>query len=230
MNPYAIVKFNTETEQPIRDANGRIIKVEPGEQGLLLGKITKATPFDGYTDPEKNRSKIITDAFKDGDQWFDSGDVVRDMGCRHIQFVDRTGDTYRWKGENVSTSEVEQVCNQFPEIKESIAYGVEIPKTNGRAGMLTVTLKEGTKDFNSKGFYNYISKELPPYAVPVFVRIDKELEVTGTFKYQKSGLKKEGFDITKISSPVKVALPGKDEYVELTEDIKQKIENAEYRF
>ena len=141
--PYAIVQFDKEKNEAIRDSHGICQKVKKGEVGLLIGKITKRSPFDGYTDPEKNKSVIMKDVFKKGDSYFITGDLVRDIGFRHAQFVDRLGDTFRWKGENVSTTEVENICSEYPKITEAVVYGVEIPNTNGRAGMAAITLHDG---------------------------------------------------------------------------------------
>ncbi|HAR61822.1 MAG TPA: long-chain-acyl-CoA synthetase, partial [Alcanivorax sp.] len=132
---YAIVKYDKEADEPVRDDKGFMIKVGKGESGLMLGEITDKTPFDGYTDKDKTEKAIFRDVFKKGDAWFNTGDMMRDIGFRHAQFVDRLGDTFRWKGENVSTTEVEQILDGFEQIVESVVYGVEIPGTNGRAGM-----------------------------------------------------------------------------------------------
>ena len=141
--PYAIIQFDKEKNQPVRDAEGWCIKVKKGETGLLVGKITRRSPFDGYTDAEKNKAVIIKDLFKQGDAYFNTGDLVRDIGFRHAQFVDRLGDTFRWKGENVSTTEVENALSEYEKIAEAVVYGVEIPHTNGRAGMAAITLADG---------------------------------------------------------------------------------------
>ncbi|MBL4868623.1 MAG: long-chain-acyl-CoA synthetase, partial [Pseudomonadales bacterium] len=230
LTSFAVIDFDTELEEPVLSQSGNITKVPQGQAGLLLGKVTAITAFDGYTETDKNEGKLLRDVFKKGDCWFNTGDVVREIGCRHIQFVDRTGDTYRWKGENVSTSQIEKVSNEFPQVEESIAYGVEIPQTNGRAGMIAITLKDKNANLDEKAFYQYMMEQLPPYAVPLFVRVNDNLEKTATFKYQKVGLKKEGFDLTKVQVPVRVALPGNSTYVELTEDIHTKIRANEYRF
>ncbi|MFT6600857.1 MAG: citronellyl-CoA synthetase, partial [Alloalcanivorax sp.] len=132
---YAIVKYDKEADEPVRDNKGFMIKVGKGESGLMLGEITDKTPFDGYTDKDKTEKAIFRDVFKKGDAWFNTGDMMRDIGFRHAQFVDRLGDTFRWKGENVSTTEVEQILDGFEQVVESVVYGVEIPGTNGRAGM-----------------------------------------------------------------------------------------------
>ncbi len=147
---YAIVKYDKEADEPVRDKNGHMIKVGKGESGLMLGEITDKTPFDGYTDPEKTEKAIFRDVFKKGDAWFNTGDMMRDIGFRHAQFVDRLGDTFRWKGENVSTTEVEQILDGFEQIVESVVYGVEIPGTNGRAGMAELRLDRPTTTWTGR--------------------------------------------------------------------------------
>lgn len=228
--PYALVKVDEETEEPVRDAKGRLIKVGRGEPGLLLGEITDAIPFDGYSDKSKNESKIICDAFKDGDRWFNTGDVLRNLGFGQLQFCDRTGDTYRWKGENVSTQEVENVCNAFKDVSESVAYGVEIPGTNGKAGMVAMKLAEGVSEPDTAALSQQLDSQLPPYAVPLFLRVRDELEKTETFKYQKTGLKRAAFDPDQCDGPVYVRLPGSGDYQPLTHEIFDGIQKGEYRF
>lgn len=228
LGSYAIVRFDNETEMPVKNASGMLIKVDSGESGLLLGRITKITPFDGYTDESKNQGKVFRDIFEEGDAWFNTGDIVKDIGCRHLQFVDRTGDTYRWKGENVSTTEVEMIVNQHESIAESIAYGVEIPSTNGRAGMVAITFKDKDHQFDGKELFSRLSAELPNYAVPLFVRMLESVDATGTFKYQRTHLKSESY-LTK-KSDVYVALPSSKEYVLINADIIDGIEKGNYRF
>lgn len=233
LGSYAIVEIDTETEEPIRDANGFLVKAKPGQPGLLLGRITKATPFEGYTDPKKNESKILKNAFKKGDAWFNTGDMVKDLGFRHLQFVDRTGDTFRWKGENVSTGQVEMIVNQFPGVSEGITYGVEIPNTNGRAGMVAIKQDNPGEEIDLKGLYEYLVKELPKYAVPVFIRTLSSVDATGTFKYQRNTLKQEAFRAANFDcqeDKVFVALPGNDGYSDLDTATLKGIEENEYRF
>ncbi len=228
--PYALVKYDKEAEAPLRDKNGRMIKVKRGEVGLMIGEIGDKTPFDGYTDSGKNVSCIFTDVFKKGDKYFNTGDLMREIGFRHAQFVDRTGDTFRWKGENVSTTEVENIMTAHHDLAEAVVYGVEIPNTNGRAGMAAITPHAGmTVDF--AGLYQHLKQELPPYAVPVFLRVKAAMETTGTFKYQKAGLKNEGFDPAKTGGEaLYVLLPGSSEYVALNDEIAANIEAGQYRF
>lgn len=226
----AIVEFDNEQGAPIKNAKGKLIKVKKGEAGLLLGKITKATPFEGYTQSEANKNKIINGAFSKNDAWFNTGDLVREVGWRHIQFVDRTGDTYRWKGENISTTEVENIANHYEGINESIAYGVEIPETNGRAGMLALVLADDKKEIDLNKFLKYLRTELPTYAVPVFIRFVQALETTGTFKYQRNKLQEQSFDPDKISEPLFVCLPSANEFQSLDADTFLKITQNKFRF
>jgi citronellyl-CoA synthetase len=230
--PYAIIQYDKEKETPIRDNKGHCIKVKKGETGLLIGKITNRSPFDGYTDPEKNKSSIMHDVFTKGDSYFITGDLVRDIGCRHAQFVDRLGDTFRWKGENVSTTEVENICSEYSKIIEAVVYGVEIPNTNGRAGMAAITLADGA-ELNSQDLGEMaqsFKQNLPSYAIPVFLRVQKTLETTGTFKYQKSKLKEEAYFPDKTSDRILVLLPNTDSYCDLDDEILKNIEQYKYRF
>lgn len=230
--PYAIVKFDKEKNEPIKDSKGRFIKVKTGETGLLIGKITKRAPFDGYTDPEKNKSVVFENVFKKGDSYFNTGDLVRDIGYRHAQFVDRLGDTFRWKGENVSTTEVENLVAEHPKISEAVVYGVEIPNTNGRAGMCAITPHEG-QSLNEADYAELLSffqQNMPAYAVPVFLRIQQQMETTGTFKYQKNTLKTQAFDPSKTDETILVWLPGEKQYCVVTSDIHSNIQASQYRF
>jgi citronellyl-CoA synthetase len=231
--PYAVVKYDKEAEQPVRGNDGFLIKARRGEAGLLVGEITDRTPFDGYTDPAKNEACILHDVFVKGDRYFNTGDLVRDIGFRHAQFVDRTGDTFRWKGENVSTTEVENLMCGHPTLQDAVVYGVEIPNTNGRAGMASITPHEGhiADELDLPGLYNHIKGELPPYAIPVFLRVRQAMETTGTFKYQKTSLKKEGFDPAQVGGdPLFVLLPGTTAYTALTDDVLKDIQAGKFRF
>lgn len=230
--PYAIVAFDKDLNAPVRDKNGRCIKVKKGEVGLLIGKITRRAPFDGYTDPEKNKAVMMKDVFTKGDAYFNTGDLVRDIGFRHAQFVDRLGDTFRWKGENVSTTEVENMLTEYHKILEAVVYGVEIPNTNGRAGMAAITLPAGT-ELNADDLKHMVStfkQHLPHYAIPVFLRIQQQVETTGTFKYQKNKLKEHAFDPVLCQERVLVLLPGQDAYCDVSPEIFANIQAAKYRF
>lgn len=150
-----------DTGEPLRGSNGFMVKVPTGGQGLLLARIDDKSPFDGYTDPEKNRKVVLTDVFEKGDRYFNTGDLVRSIGFGHAQFVDRLGDTYRWKGENVSTTEVENVLLKHPQIAEVVAYGVQIDNTNGRAGMVAITPSESLASLDMRELLQFAHGQLP---------------------------------------------------------------------
>ncbi len=230
--PYAIIQFDKEKNEPIRDSKGFCKKIEKGDVGLLIGKITRRSPFDGYTDEKNNKSVIMKNVFKKGDSYFITGDLVRDIGFRHAQFVDRLGDTFRWKGENVSTTEVENICSEYPKIVEAVVYGVEIPNTNGRAGMAAITLQDGAQlsEQDLTDMVSEFKKNLPAYAVPVFLRIQKTVETTGTFKYQKNKLKEQAYDPSKTIDRLLVLLPGSTAYCDISPEIFTNIEAYKYRF
>ncbi len=230
--PYAIVEYDKENNCPVRDKDGFCKKVKTGEVGLLIGKITSRTPFDGYTDPEKNKAVILKDVLKKGDSYFNTGDLVRNIGFRHAQFVDRVGDTFRWKGENVSTTEVENILSDYDKIAEAVVYGVEIPHTNGRAGMASITLADGAHltEQDLSDMLTQFKKCLPAYAVPLFLRVQAQMETTGTFKYQKNKLKEDAFDPRKTDERILVSLPGSNAYSDVTAEIFANIEASKYRF
>ncbi len=224
-----LVKYDREKDEVVRGNDNFLIEVDTGEPGLLLGEITDNTPFIGYTQKDKTEKAILRDVFTIGDAWFNTGDLLRNIGCSHYQFVDRLGDTFRWKGENVSTTQVENILSGHPNIADCVVYGVEIPGTNGKAGMAAVTPKEGTS-LKFDELYDYAQANLPAYAVPVFVRLKQSADTTGTFKYKKADLKKESYLVESCPDPVYVALPKSSEYVALTEDLQRGINNSEYSF
>ncbi|KNX38511.1 long-chain-acyl-CoA synthetase [Luteipulveratus halotolerans] len=190
--PYKVVEYDLETGEAKRNAKGRLTKVKTGETGLLLAKITDKQPFDGYTDPEATEKKLLRNGFKKGDVWFNTGDLVRHQGLQHVAFVDRLGDTFRWKGENVATTEVEAALARVPGIADSTVYGVEVPGTDGRAGMAAVVLEPGA-DLHGQAVADKLYDLLPSYAVPLFIRVVDSLEQTSTFKSRKVELRNEGF-------------------------------------
>ncbi|QBS45850.1 long-chain-acyl-CoA synthetase [Nocardia sp. CS682] len=190
--PYAVVQYDEETGKAKRDNNGRLRKVGTGHVGLLLSKVTDRSPFDGYTDKEASEAKLLRDGFQQGDVWFDTGDLVRDQGWHHIAFVDRLGDTFRWKGENVATTEVEGALTRSDAIAEAVVYGVDVPGADGKAGMAAVTLSPDAQ-FDGKAIAELAYRQLPGYAVPLFIRVVDELEQTSTFKSRKVELRKQGY-------------------------------------
>ncbi|GAA5042316.1 long-chain-acyl-CoA synthetase [Nocardia callitridis] len=191
--PYAVVEYDEATGKAKRDNKGRLRRVGTGEVGLLLSKVTDRSPFDGYTDKAASEAKLVRAGFKPDDVWFDTGDLVRDQGWKHIAFVDRLGDTFRWKGENVATTEVEGVLDQADAIEQSVVYGVRIPGTDGKAGMAAVTLRDGA-EFDGRALAEQAYRKLPGYAVPLFVRTVATLAQTSTFKSRKVELRKQGYE------------------------------------
>ncbi|MCY1283476.1 Long-chain-fatty-acid--CoA ligase FadD17 [compost metagenome] len=227
--PYAIVRYDLDNDRPVRGAKGFMEKVDKGEPGLLISEITEKWPFDGYTDPAKSEAAIFRDVFKQGDAWFNTGDLMRDIGFKHAQFVDRLGDTFRWKGENVSTTEVENVIAAFSGIEDAVVYGVEIPGTNGRCGMAALRLADGAA-LDYTALAAHLDRELPVYAAPLFLRLLSQVETTGTFKYKKADLKKVAFDPTAGGDPLLVRLPGDAGYRELDEALYWNIQRGDYPF
>ncbi|REH38931.1 citronellyl-CoA synthetase [Paraperlucidibaca baekdonensis] len=212
--PFAIVEFDADSDEPVRNAKGRLLKVKKGGVGLLISEVSERRPFDGYTDPEAGEKKMLRDVFKKGDCYFNTGDLVRDQGLRHIQFVDRVGDTFRWKGENVASTEVEGVLASVSGIAHGAVYGVSVPHSDGRAGMAAITLKPGVR-FDGAAVAAALTATLPRYAVPVFIRVQAEQDTTGTFKYRKVELKAAGFD-PKIVDDLWLLLPRDNAYIKLT--------------
>jgi len=229
-SPHAIVKYDVEADEPIKDANGFMQKVAKGEAGLLLGEITEDNQFVGYTSKDATESKIMRKVFEEGDAWFNTGDLIKNIGFGHAQFVDRVGDTFRWKGENVSTTEVEEVITILDQVKECTVYGVSIPGTDGRAGMVSLITNTEIENFNLKGFIEKLKQNLPSYAVPLFIRFQEEFEVTATMKRIKSRLKQGGFDPREVKDPLYVLLPGESEYTLLTDDLHAEIADGKHRF
>lgn len=211
-----IVKFDIENEKPVRGPDGFCIRAEVGEAGEALGRISDDPDqptgrFDGYAKKEETEKKILRDVFEKGDAWFRSGDLLRQDKLGYFYFVDRIGDTFRWKGENVATSEVAEAISVFPGVKEANVYGVHVPGADGRAGMASIVAENGSLDLNR--FREQMLKELPDYAVPVFLRLQPEMEVTGTFKHRKVELVKEGFDPSAINEPIYFNCPTQRKYV-----------------
>ncbi|MCW1824688.1 long-chain-acyl-CoA synthetase [Mycolicibacterium conceptionense] len=207
-SPVAFVEYDADSGEPARGADGRLRKVKRGEPGLMLSKVNALQPFDGYTDKAASEKKLVRNAFKEGDVWFNTGDLMRSQGLGHAAFADRLGDTFRWKGENVATTEVEAAVASNPLIEECTVFGVEVPGAGGRAGMAAVQLKGG-KEFDGKALADAFYGHLPAYAVPLFVRVVPELAHTSTFKSQKVDLRKQGYG-SDIEDPLYV-LAGRDE-------------------
>jgi len=227
---YAIVKYDHDAETPVKNEEGFMERVSLGESGLLLFQIVGNTKFIGYTDKKATEAKIFHNVFEEGDGWFNTGDLMRDIGNNHAQFVDRLGDTFRWKGHNISTTEVEKVLNVFDQVLLSSVYGVQIQGTDGRAGMAAFVPSISIGEFDFRGLTEYLKQNLPPYGVPIFLRFKSKLATTATFKLKKIKLKEEGFDLENIEDPLYVMLPGESEYTPLTKDIYENIKKKKYKF
>jgi fatty-acyl-CoA synthase len=194
--PVALIKFNLDTGEPDHNDKGFCIPCAPGEVGEAIGAIIddctyRRSQFEGYTDERAADKKILRSVFVQGDAWFRTGDLMRKDERGYYYFVDRVGDTFRWKGENVSTTEVAETIAAYAGVAEAIVYGVTIPRTEGRAAMAAVVV---TRDFDLIAFRQHLAEHLPEYARPLFLRIRDVIETTGTFKPRKQELCREGYD------------------------------------
>ena len=230
--PPAMVEYDVGTDTIIRDDAGWCKRVAKGEPGLLLGPITAATEFEGYTDKEATEKKILRNVFKQDDAYFNTGDLVKTVdagfafGFKHYQFVDRVGDTFRWKGENCSTNEVGEIINQHPSVQICNVYGVEITGTDGRAGMAAIVMHDGI-EFDSVAISALVTRELASYARPVFLRILPDLPLTGTFKLQKGDLREAAYHLDKCPDTIYVLKPGRDQYEVLDDSFYQQITSGQ---
>ena len=202
-----LVRFDVETEEPQRNAQGFCIECKPGEVGEAVGAIGQEvrTNFSGYADKAATEKKVLRGAFALGDAWFRTGDLMKQDEEGYFYFVDRVGDTFRWKGENVSTGEVSERLSEIPGVKEANVYGVEVPGTDGRAGMASLVTGP---EFDVAAFQTKSEAMLPAYAQPLFLRLQPAFETTGTFKYRKLDLVKDGFDPDKVKEPLYFKAPG----------------------
>ncbi|KAM8973531.1 long-chain fatty acid transport protein 2-like [Pelodytes ibericus] len=202
VRPFELIKYDVEKEESIRDSSGHCIRAAKGETGLLIGKITRKSPFIGYAgDKSQTEKKKLKDVFEKGDLYFNSGDLLMIDKEGFIYFQDRVGDTFRWKGENVATTEVADIVGMTDFIEESNAFGVSVPYHEGRIGMVAIKLKEG-REFDGEKLYTKVLDYLPNYARPRFVRIQDTLEVTATFKQRKVGLVSDGFNPVIVKDPL----------------------------
>ena len=216
-----VIQFDVENEKPVRGANGFCIECGPGQVGECIGKIggEARAEFSGYVDKAASEKKVLRDVFEKGDAWFATGDLMRMDGDGYLYFIDRIGDTFRWKGENVSTNEVAERLQAAPGVLQANVYGVEVEGTDGRAGMAALVVDP---EFDIKQFGDHVARELPVYAQPLFVRILPAIETTGTFKLRKMDLVADGFDPGKIKGPLYFHDPKKG-YVKLTKAVHEKI-------
>ncbi|KAM8895059.1 long-chain fatty acid transport protein 2-like [Spinachia spinachia] len=217
--PFSLIKYDSERDEPIRDANGLCVESPNGETGLLVSKITDIAPFVGYAqNKEQTERKKLCDVLRKGDLYFNSGDLMRIDKDNFIYFQDRVGDTFRWKGENVATNEVSDILTLCDCLKEANVYGVQVPGHEGRIGMAAVTVKEGAQ-FDGSGIYNHLVNFLPSYARPRFIRIQDVVEVTATFKQMKVKLVEESFDPGRIQHPIYILDDKEKSYIPLTAQV-----------
>jgi fatty-acyl-CoA synthase len=203
--PAAIVRQDTATGEPWRDPDGHCVRCAPGEVGEAIGLIAARgegpNRFEGYTSSDASERKVLRDVFAPGDAWFRTGDLMRCDAQGFFYFVDRAGDTFRWKGENVSTAEVADVLAACPGVSAAAVYGVEVVGCEGRAGMAALAVGP---DFRLEVLQQVLGLSLPAYARPVFLRLCAELEATGTFKLKKAELAAAGFDPARVTDPLYV--------------------------
>jgi fatty-acyl-CoA synthase len=193
--PVALVRSDPETGEPLRDADGLCIACQPDEPGEGIGQLpgaeaAAARHFDGYTDTAASARKVLRDVFSRGDLWFRTGDLLRKDAAGYFYFVDRIGDTFRWRGENVSTTQVAAVLRACPGVTDAVVYGVAVPGQEGRAGMAAITT-DGR--FGFEALAAHLDAHLPGYAQPLFVRLCESLDFTGTFKLTKGRLVQERY-------------------------------------
>ena len=223
-----LVKFDVESEMPVRGEDGLCLLCEPGEVGEAVGLIKDDARhnYTGYADKVASERKILRDVIEKGDAWFRTGDLMRQDKEGYFYFVDRIGDTFRWKGENVSTTEVAEVIARYPGVDEVNVYGVKIASVDGRAGMAAITPGE---DFALEGLRDHLVRELPAYARPLFIRLQPAIETTGTFKYRKIDLVNDGFEPAKIEQPLYFDHPDEHRYAPITPALYAEIQRGAFR-
>ncbi|XP_059809122.1 long-chain fatty acid transport protein 2-like [Hypanus sabinus] len=222
---FHLVKYDAEQEAPVRDANGRCIEVATGEVGLLISKITPSTPFTGYVGNKiLTAKKHLRDVFREGDLYFNTGDLMLMDHDNFIYFQDRIGDTFRWKGENVATTEVADVLSTLDFVQNVCVYGVTVPGHEGRIGMAAIQLQAGV-DWDGEQLYEHVVTHLPSYARPRFLRQQGAIETTGTFKYYKVTLTKEGFNPATVKDALFILDDKRRAYVPMDEEIYQSVIN-----
>lgn len=229
--PLKIIRIDPDTNEPVRNSSGFCEVADYYEPGELIGKIVERNSlreFTGYKGlPNQTQKKIMTDVFKRGDKYFRTGDFLKMDEEGYVYFTDRTGDTFRWRGENVSTTEIENTASKIIKNLQVACYGVEVPGAEGRAGMIAIVQQD---DIDLAELCRELQERLPSYAVPLFVRVVEKLEYTATEKVIKRKLREEAFDINHIGDPLYFLDPINKTYVPLTEDAYKKLIDKQYRF
>ena len=225
---FRLALFDEETQAPLRTATGRCLEAGPGQVGECIGRIGSdvRSSYTGYADKAASERKVLHDVFEKGDTWFCTGDLMRQDSEGYYYFVDRVGDTFRWKGENVSTSEVVAAIVHVPGVQEVTVYGVRAGQEEGRAGMAALVVDDS---FNLETLAATVEADLPHYAQPVFIRVMNSLATTGTFKVRKQDLVNEAFEPLRGRGAIYYKHPGKG-YVKLSKAIYDKIVAGEMRF
>lgn len=226
--PVVLVRCDPASGTLLRDSEGRCIRCQPGEAGEALGRVMGGTGgagarFEGYADADATRRKVLRDVFEPGDAWYRTGDLMSRDAEGFFYFLDRIGDTYRWKGENVSTTEVAAVLAGCLGVTDVAVYGVHVPGTEGRAGMAALVV---SGDFDLMAFRNELAGKLPDYARPVFLRLVPALEVTGTFKLRKQELAEQGYDPGRTDDPLYFDAVRRERYERLDQLLHHRIESG----
>jgi fatty-acyl-CoA synthase len=223
-----LVRFDYETGAPARDESGLCLRCGVDEAGEAIVRMTgdPGSLFEGYTSQEASEKRILRDVFSPGDAWVRTGDLMRKDEAGYFYFVDRVGDTFRWKGENVATFEVEEAICEFPGVEQANVYGVAVAGADGRAGMAALVIRE---NFDIAAFYDYLVSRLPSYARPLFLRIRAEIETTSTFKQTKSRLAREGFNPSDTPDVLYFNLADQSAYVRLDESLFDRIQAGQVR-
>ena len=216
-----LVQYDVEAESVVRGANGLCIECGPGQVGQCIGKVggDVRSEYSGYLDKAASERKVLTNVFERGDHWFATGDLMKQDADGYFYFIDRIGDTFRWKGENVSTNEVAERIQAFPGVEQATVYGVAVDGADGRAGMAALVV-DGA--FDPKAFGEHVARELPLYAQPLFVRLMPAMDTTGTFKIRKLDLVSDGYDPARVKGPMFFHDPRKG-YVKLTKSVFDRI-------
>jgi fatty-acyl-CoA synthase len=227
---FQIALVAIDEAAPARGTDGHCIRVGVGETGEAIARIEtregSSASFDGYVSTEDSDRKVLRDVFEPGDAWMRSGDLMRKDTRGFYYFSDRLGDSFRWKGENVSSFEVAQILAACPGVRDANVYGVEVPGFEGRAGMAALVV-DG--DFDLRGLRGRVDAALPPYARPLFLRLCETLDTTETFKHKKQALAAQGFETEEIVGALYFASPGASSYVPLDPAMRQRICAGEFR-
>ena len=226
LNRACLIKVNPKTGEYVRDSKGFCVRAGVNEPGEAVGYIVPRDPesyFLGYADPEATRKKVMKNVFAHGDEVYLTGDIMRMDEEGFLYFFDRLGDTFRWKGEDVSTTEVEAIMSGLLQLRDVVVYGVEVPGNEGRAGMAAIV--GTTESVDLSGLARQLFLSLPHYAVPLFIRLIPSADLTGSFKLKKVMLRNEGFDIS-LPDPLYVLDPASKDYVPLSEEIYQKLQSG----